>query len=131
MSEENVEIVRRIYEAYLSGNYDAAFAVIDPGVEFDGTARPEGNVYHGHEGLAKALRTWTGTWEAWRLEVVEIIDAGEKVVAVERQSGRGRGSGVPVVQLTSTVFEFRAGKVARMAWFATPEAGRKAAGLSE
>jgi ketosteroid isomerase-like protein len=131
MSQENVEIVRRIYDGYLSGDYDAAFAAIDPAVEFDGTARPEGNVYHGHEGLAEALRTWTGTWEVWRLEVVEIIDAGDKAVAVERQSGRGRGSGVPLVQLTSTVFEFDGGKVTRMAWFTTPEAGRRAAGLSE
>src|SRR5688500_10109696 len=127
MSHENVEVVRRIYDAYLSGNYDAAFAEIDPAVEFDGTARPEGGVYHGHEGVAEALRTWTGTWEVWRLEVVEIIDAGEKVVVVERQSGRGRGSGVPLAQLTATVFEFRAGKVARMTWFTTPEAGRRAA----
>ncbi len=130
MSEENVAIVRKIYDAYLSGNYDAAFAAIDPKVEFDGSARPEGNVYYGHHGVAEALRTWSGTWEVWRLEVENIFDAGDKVVAVERQSGRGRGSGVPLVQHTATVFSFRDGKVVRMKWFSTPEAGRRAAGLT-
>jgi ketosteroid isomerase-like protein len=131
MSEENVEIVRRVMDAYLAGDYEAAFAELDPEVEFDVSIRPEGHVYWGHEGVAEALRTWTGTWEAYRLEVEEMIDAGDHVVVVDRQSGRGRGSGIPLAQRTFAVFTLSDGKVVRIAWFQTRRAALEAAGLQE
>ena len=131
MSQENVEIVRQIYDAYLSGDYEAAFARIDPEVEFDVSIRPEGKVYHGHEGVADALRTWTGTWETFRMEVEEMIDAGDHVVGVERQSGQGRGSGIPLAQHYFSVFTLRDGKVTRIIWLPTREQALEAAGLSE
>ena len=132
MSQENVEIIRRIYDAYLSGDFEAALSAIDPKVELDVShIRPEGKVYRGHEGVVEALRTWTGTWEAYRLEVEEIIDAGEHVVAVDRQSGRGRGSGVPLAKQFFAVFTLRDGKVIRMVWFSTREQALEAAGLRE
>lgn len=40
----------------------------------------------------EAVRTWSGTWEDYSSEVEQIIDAGERVVVVDRQSGRGKGS---------------------------------------
>ena len=95
MSQENVETVRRIYAAYQAGDFEEAFDLMDPAVVFDGTVRPEGKIYHGHAGLAEALRSWTGTWAAFRMEVEEVIDAGERIVAFETQSGRGKGSGMP------------------------------------
>jgi ketosteroid isomerase-like protein len=131
MSQENVEVVRRVYDAYLSGAFEAALAVIDPEVEFDVSMRPEGKVYQGHEGVVEGLRTWTGTWEAYRVDVEEIIDAGEHVIAVERQSGRGKGSGVPLAQQFFAVFTIRDGKVIRMVWLSTREQALEAAGLRE
>ena len=131
MSGEKVEIVRRIYDAYAAGDFETAFELIDPAVEFDGTARPEGGIYHGHEGVAEALRTWTGTWESWRLELDEVVDAGPHVVAFERQSGRGKGSGLRWAEETATLFTFRDGTVVRMVWFASREAALEAAGLSQ
>lgn len=131
MSEENVEVVRRIYDAYEAGDFETAFDLIDPAVEFDGTVRPEGGMYYGHDGLAEALRTWTGTWESWRLDVDEIINADPHVVAFERQSGRGKGSGLRWAEETATLFTLRGGKVVRMVWFADRHAALEAAGLSE
>ena len=126
-----METVRRIYDAYRAGDFEGAFDLIDPAVVFDGTVRPEGKLYHGHAGLAEALRTWTGTWEAFRMEVEDVIDAGEQVVAFEKQSGRGRGSGMPLTQETATAYTFRNGKVVRMVWFSDRKAAVEAAGLSE
>jgi hypothetical protein len=71
MSEENVEIVRRQIEAYASGDYETALAGFDPEVEFDVSMRPEGRVYRGPDGVAEAMRSWTGTWEDFKLEVEE------------------------------------------------------------
>jgi uncharacterized protein len=131
MSQENVEIVQRIYDAYLAGDFETAFALIDPDVTFDVSIRPEGEVYRGHRGVAEALRTWTGTWEAFRMEVQELIDAGEHVIGVEHQSGRGRGSGLPLSQVYFSVFTVGGGKVTRITWFQKRADALEAAGLSE
>ena len=88
MSQENVEIVRRHMEAYLSGDNKTALAAYDPQVEFDASLRPEGHVYRGREGVAEAMRVWSGTWEDWNVEVEEIIDAGDHVLLIARESGR-------------------------------------------
>jgi ketosteroid isomerase-like protein len=131
MSEENVEIVRRVYDAYRSGDFETAFGFIDPEVVFDVSIRPEGKVYRGHEGVAEALRTWTGTWEAFRIEVEELIDAGDHVIGVEHQSGRGKGSGLPLAQVYFSVFTLGDGKITRIAWFQNRRDALEAAGLSE
>ena len=126
-----MEIVRRIYDAYVSGDFETAFALIDPDVTFDVSIRPEGKVYRGHQGVAEALRTWTGTWEAFRMELQELIDAGDKVIGVEHQSGRGRGSGLPLSQAYFSVFTLGGGKVTRIVWFQSRAEALEAAGLRE
>ena len=131
MSQENVEIVRRVYESYVSGDFDATFTLLDPAVEFDARNRPEGSLYRGHAGVAEAVRAWTGTWEAWRIEIEEILDAGDQVVAFEKQSGRGKGSGVRFAEETASVFTLREGTVVRIEWFPNRGEALEAAGLSE
>jgi ketosteroid isomerase-like protein len=133
MSQENVEIIRKMFEAYASGDFEASLADFDPEVEFDVSIRPEGGLYRGPEGVAEAMRSWTGTWDDFRIEIEEIIDAGgDRVLAVDRQSGRGKGSGAPLDQQTFSVFTIRAGKIVRVVWLQTREqAFREAAGQSE
>jgi uncharacterized protein len=131
MSQENVEIVRRIYDAYLLGDFETSLALMDAEVELDVSIRPEGKVYRGHEGVAEALRTWTGTWEAFRMELEELIDAGDHVIGVEQQSGRGRTSGVPLSEVYFSVWTLGDGKVTRIAWFQDRAMALEAAGLSE
>ena len=131
VEQENVRVVRRVYDAYLSGNFEAALAMIDPEVEWDGSIRPEGRVYRGHDGVVEALRTWTGTWEAFRLEVEEIIDAGDHVIVVEQQSGRGKGSGLPLRQQNFSVFTLRDGRITRVVFARNRDDALEAAGLSE
>jgi ketosteroid isomerase-like protein len=131
MSEANVEIVRRQVEAYVSGDFETALAAFDREVEFDVSIRPEGQVYRGPDGVVEAMRSWSGTWDDFRLEVEEIIDAGDRVVLVDRQSGRGKGSGAPLDQQTFSVFTIREGKIVRVVWLPTREQALEAAGLSE
>jgi ketosteroid isomerase-like protein len=131
MSEENVEIVRGILDAYLAGDFQTALGRIDPEVEFDLSMRPDGKVYRGHDGIVEGLRTWTGTWEDYSLEITELIDAGEHVIAVDRQSGRGKGSGMLLEHSFSNVYTLRDGKVIRVAVFANREDALRAAGVSE
>jgi ketosteroid isomerase-like protein len=104
MSQENVEIVRRHMDAYLSGDYEAALGAYAPNVECDATARPEGRVYRGREGVIEAFRVWRGTWENWKGEVAEIIDAGDRALMVLHEAGWGKGSGIEVEPRTFFVY---------------------------
>src|SRR3954452_3788612 len=131
MSQENVEIVRRHMQAVLSGDYAAALADYDPEVEFDASVRPEGHVYRGREGVAEAMRVWSGTWEDWNVEVKEIIDAGDRVLMLARESGRGRGSGIGIDQLTFAVFTLRHGTIVHWKGFVDRDQALEAVGLRE
>lgn len=130
MSEANVAIVRRQLDAYVRRDKGTALAAYDPEVEFDVSIRPEGRVYRGLEGLVEAVRTWSGTWDDYRVEVEEILDAGNHVVVADHQTGRGKGSGAPLDQRTFWVYTLRDGKIVRVVWFPSREQALKAAGLS-
>jgi ketosteroid isomerase-like protein len=132
MSQENVEIVRQHMLAYASGDYEAALAAYHPDVVCDATGgRPEGRVYRGREGLAEALRVWSGTWDDWRWEIEELIDAGDRVLMVVHESGRGKGSGVDVVQQTFWVYTLRSGQIVHAKVLVDRSQALEAAGLQE
>ena len=93
MSQENVEIVRRLYDAYLSGDFEApSLAVIDPEVDLGRVDGPPGR-----PGLPRTRRSGRGApdldgnVEAFRLDVEEIIDGGDQVVVVEKTFGARQG----------------------------------------
>ena len=105
-----MQIVRRVIDAYRAGDIPAAVEGLDPEIEFDMTFRPDGRVFHGHQGVAEGMRTWTGTFEAWDFELVDILDGGEHVVATTQESGRGKGSGIEIDQTVVHLFRLRDGK---------------------
>jgi uncharacterized protein len=132
MSQENVEIVRRMVDAYAAGDIGTALFAYDPDVEFDvSTARPEGGVYHGPRGVEEGVGDWVGRWAEYRFEVEEIIDAGDRVLMILREFGRGELSGVEVSQHTFWVNTFRNGKVVRAELFSDRNKALTAAGLGE
>jgi ketosteroid isomerase-like protein len=129
MSQENVEIVRCSGEAFDRGDYQAALDALDPEVEYDLSHFPEGRVYHGHEGVRESFRIWLGTWQDYRLERLEIIDADDQVVVVVREVGRGKGSGVEVVREGYAVWTFQNGKCVHIRFYPSKDAALEAAGL--
>jgi ketosteroid isomerase-like protein len=132
MSQANVEVVRGVMTAYASGDNESALSAFDPSVEFDASARPEGQVYRGRSGVAEAMRVWTGTWDDWTVEVEQIIDADDdRVLLVARQSGRGKGSGIKVELQEFQVWTFRNGSVVHWKGFLDRQEALEAAGLSE
>jgi hypothetical protein len=62
MSQENVEIVRQMYDAFGRGDADAALGYFDPGVVVDASHRVDGRVGRGHEELVAILGEWMGIW---------------------------------------------------------------------
>ena len=129
MSQENVEAVRRCCDAFGRGDYEAALAVLDPEIEYDLTHFPDGRVYRGHEGVREAFRIWLGTWEDYRQEQDEFIDAGDRVVVCVREHGRGKGSGVELSRATFGIWTLRDGRAVHIGFRATRAEALEAAGV--
>jgi ketosteroid isomerase-like protein len=135
MSEENVKVVRRVYEAVARRDTPAVLALYDPEVEWDDSGTPLGRiggagVYRGHEGMRTWFREWYEAWESLEDHVLEVIDAGEYVISVVKMHARGRSSGLDVAFDSSGVWTVRGGKVVRVVWFETRAEALTSIGLS-
>ena len=131
MSQENVEVVRRCCEAFDCGDYTAALEALDPAVEYDLTHFPDGRVYRGREGVREAFRIWLGTWEDYRQERDEFVDAGDRVLVPTREFGRGKGSGLDLSRSTVGVWTLQNGEVVRIQFYSTKAEALEAVGLRE
>ena len=139
MSRENVELVRRIFEAGARRDTATALALYDPEVEWDQSRGPfwdlfGGEIYRGHEGLRRFFRQYYSpeTWESVEDKLEELIDAGDHVVSVVNTRARGRTSGAEVQwTLNAGAWTIREGKVVRVAWFRSVEEALEAVGLRE
>ena len=136
MSQENVEIVRQVYEAVAAGDSEAVLAKYDTGVELDFSRSPFGNmqnksVYRGHEGLRSFTRERYESWEEVEDHCQELIEAADMVVSVVTSRGRGRESGVAVERTHYGLWSIDAGKVTSVRWFGTLAEALAAAGLRD
>jgi ketosteroid isomerase-like protein len=133
MSRENVEFLRRGYEALERGDLDAFRALsrerLGPDFEFHHVW--DGRVFKGYEGTMEWLSDAQETWKDYKQEVEEIIDLGEHVVVVLAISGQGAGSGVPVAQKFAVVWTFDGDAVVRARSFTSRTDAVAAAGQPE
>ena len=135
MSEENVEIVRRVYDAVARRDAETVLALYDAEVEWDWTRVPglfgQGGLYRGREGLRAWFREWSEGLEHIEYEAEELIATDDHVISKSDMRGRGRTSGVEVGATLYAVWTFRDGKIVRVAWFSSRPEALEAAGLEE
>ena len=104
----------------------------DPEIEWvEDPRRADRRVYRGHEGVRESWERWLENFEEYGTEAERMIDCGDKVLVVARESGRGRASGASVSQRTYAVVSFRDGKVSRYEEFYEEQEALEAAGLRE
>jgi ketosteroid isomerase-like protein len=132
MSRENVDLVHRLVKAWNDGNLDAILALHDPECEvvFPPDV-PEPGPFHGHAELRQWAEGFLAAWEFHHAEIVEVVDAEDRVVALLHLVGRGIGSGVEMDETDAHVFTIREGRIARWQNFAERAEALKAAGLRE
>jgi ketosteroid isomerase-like protein len=141
MSQENVEIVRRAvdaYNAFMRGELssEALVELFDPQIEFhwhDQRTYPD--IPQHLRGAPELIGFWEqfrGAWVGLAWETLEFIEAPEdRVLAVVRQRGRGRESGVPIEIHFFDVVTIRDGKVRKIEFFRHRADALEAAGLRE
>lgn len=104
--------------------------VADPSIEISSAGLPDVGRVRGREAAKNWFGQILGTFD-WQVEVDEFVDAGDVVVVVARQTGRGRGSGATVTQRIVYSFGFREGKVCFFEAHRTRSGALEAAGLRE
>ena len=132
MSRENVEIVRRMYDAFHAGDASGALSYFDAAVLVDtGSARPDLSIGRGRKYLGELVGSWAATWDGWRDEVAEVRDLGHRVLVVSVQRGRGKGSGIEVELRYAILYEVANGVIVSVRMYGTVAEALEAAGLSE
>lgn len=129
MSQENVEIVRKLYESRGS----EFFELLDPHVVWINYASaPETRPYVGHDGVREWVKGFRATFGDYQMEATEIIDAGgDQVVATNRLAGAGTTSRVPVEHEFASLFTLVNGRIVRVQGFETRDEALEAAGQRE
>ena len=133
MSQENVEIVRRLSELLERRDWRGMTDLVDPNVELHGTVGglEEGKVLRGLSQILQAFDAELDeVWDDHRIEPQEFIDAGDRVVVLQREYQRSK-SGVELEIDTATIFDLHEGRVVRMQGYMNPAEALEAAGLSE
>jgi ketosteroid isomerase-like protein len=134
MSEENAEVVRNAFAAFERGDIEGVLRLCDEDIvisqppDLPGVS-PE---QRGHRGVLEAFAIWPEQWEDYRIQLLRVEAApGGKVFVTQRDSGRGKQSGVEVDMDFSLVFTVREGKISELRLFVQEDQALEAAGLSE
>jgi ketosteroid isomerase-like protein len=130
MSQENVEVVRASLEAAQRGEVETALAYYSEDVVWFNRP-PEAGPYHGREGVVIAIAGFAEHFNDYWFEVEQLIDAGDAVVLLWRQGGKGRSSGAPITEEGATVFHLKGGSIWRAQVYSDPTEALEAAGLSD
>jgi ketosteroid isomerase-like protein len=132
MSEENVEAVRRNFDAFNRGDLNAFVDRFTP----DATVHPleywpDSLIRRGREEILRLMRELREPWEKPNSRAVKIVDSGDYVVAEILYRGVMKGSEDEIEWRLGMSLTFREGKVTDMSFFRTFDEALKAVGLRE
>ena len=120
---QTIEVAREGVEAFQRGDIEAVLALIhEDGHIYLPPELPNSGTYRGREGFVSWMGQWLEAWEEFSVEMGPAEPVGERhVVASMHQSGRGKGSGVPVEMDIAYMWEVRDDKIVAMHLYATTE----------
>jgi uncharacterized protein len=131
MSQENVEIIRRLFET-AGGQLDRGLEFLAPDIELrlSGVFPDLDPIYRGHEGVLEFVALFNSPWVEMVVEPERFIDLGEQVLVLSRFRGTGR-AGIETQLALAHLWTLRDGQVTRMDAFSDHEKALEAVGLSK
>ena len=133
MSQENVEIVRRAFDAYNRGDLDGALENFAPDAVWDWSNSRgfEAGVYRGHEEIRAFSQRFLETFDDIRLELVDSIEVEDDLLVVENLAYlRGR-DGIEVQTRSAWLITIRDGGTTSLTLYQTKQQALEAAGPRE
>src|SRR4051794_33520012 len=121
MSQENVEIVRRSFEAFNARDVDAVVSLSAEDCEWlPLRAQLEGIAYRGHEGVRQFVRDMDDDWRAFRIDPLEFHERGDRVAVIGRINALG-DSGVEISSIAGFVFELHRDRIKYITSHSNPD----------
>src|SRR2546430_8362773 len=114
MSAQHVEIAKRVIDAFNRREVEALLDLATADCEMTSQLLDATADFQGREGLERYYGMLTESWEDFQAVAQEYRDLGDRVLALGRTRGRGKGSGVPVEGPYGAVMDFRNGKISRI-----------------
>ncbi len=132
MSQQNMAIARRTFEAFNRRDMTAFLDLLDPDVEWVPIlAVLEGRVYRGHKDVRRWVEDLDSDWEFFEVYHEEVRDFGDRVLIFGHWHARGRASGVESEQPGVWLYKIKGGKVVLMHTFTDRDEALEAAGHQE
>jgi ketosteroid isomerase-like protein len=118
--EENVDVVRAMYDAFAHRDRATLASCVDPAVKvFDRAHHPDASVYEGQEGFLRFADTDWEAFEEVTYEPQDFMVRGEYVIVPIKQAGRGKGSAVGIEEHIVNVWRLRGGKCVELRNYST------------
>jgi ketosteroid isomerase-like protein len=134
MSQENMETARDSLKAFADGGLDDWAEFWDPDINWraaEGEIDDAGEL-HGPEAVRRHIQDWFDMFDNLTVVVEELVDAGDdRVVAVQRMTGRAKVSGIETEIRFSVVYTLRDGKIVQGREYMDKDKALEAAGLRE
>jgi ketosteroid isomerase-like protein len=133
MSRANVELYRRLVEAFNARDLDAMLVLVDPNCEwYSAFAGVFGGVYHGHDGVRMWHRDLEEAWgDEVRVEPEAYFDLGEHTLSFHLLHARGRHSRAEVVTPIAHVLRWRGALCFYLKSYTDREEALRELGVSE
>ncbi len=132
MSQEKVEIAKRVFDAINKRDWGALSEIVDPALEFQSIfSGMEGRTFRGATGVAEVFEEIDATWADVTYEVEGVRNAGERSVVLFQVVGTARGSGIPLDERLAQIWTWRSGRPYRVETLTDRRKALEAVGLSE
>jgi ketosteroid isomerase-like protein len=130
VSQENVDVIRRIYAVWAKEGSPVPSGLLDSQIEWVNPPDAiERGTRSGVDAFATAVGAVSDTFAGVGVDIDEMLDVGDRVVVLATLHGRGRGSGAEVERRQGYVWTLRDGKAIRFEWFNSPDDAARAAGV--
>jgi ketosteroid isomerase-like protein len=132
MSEQNVDIIRRSWSAWMERDMDRAAAEWHPDIVWDITRHEDASdtVHHGVAEVMEMIASWMAFFSAYELTVERYEPYGHNVLLLLRRRGRDRLTGENVDRFAAHVWTVRDAKVVYIRSYSDIEEGRREAAVA-
>jgi ketosteroid isomerase-like protein len=122
MSPSNMDVVRRLYEAWKRDGFGVVPELMADDIEYvNPPYAVEPGVRHGHDGFAEAARNLHSVYGDYDVTAAEVRELGDRVAVTAHVSTSSKGNAIRIDTERGYLFHVREGRITRFAWFNRPE----------
>jgi ketosteroid isomerase-like protein len=131
MSQENAELVRRVYDALNQGDWDAVFRDTHPDFEMTTQRALDPGTHRRREGVQGFGEDYMAAFDSMVFEPEEFLVSGDQVLVLLTRRARPKGGSVELVVRNGHLWTCRDGTILSMTSFPDPKKALEAVGLPE